>query len=301
MKYLQVELTVSGELAEPVSEVLARHAPGGVSLAGAPSAQPGEAPVTVRAYLPMDERLEGRRLAIEEGLWHLSQIQPVPEPDYQPLQEQDWSEAWKEHYHPIEVGARILIQPAWIETPSTERLVIRMNPGMAFGTGTHPSTRLCIELLEGAISPGDFMVDLGCGSGILSIAGARLGAGRILAYDISPTAVDVTQVNAARNGAEAVVEARTGSLEEMLDFLPGGEGADIVVANILAPTLEKMLQAGLTEALTPGGALILGGILDDQTEDLLSEARKRNLSLVEERAQDDWRALWLTKRNPPLA
>lgn len=300
MSYLQVELTVSGELAEPVSEVLARHAPGGVSVTENPTGQSDEAPVTVRAYLPMDERLETRRRGIEEGLWHLSQIQFIPEPAYQRVEEQNWSEAWKEHYRPIEVGERFLVQPAWIESSPTDRLVILMNPGMAFGTGTHPSTRLCLELLEATISPADTMVDLGCGSGILSVAGALLGAGRVLALDINPKAVEATKDNAARNGAQGIIEARTGSLNELLaDRGPGS--ADVVAANILAPTLQEMLQTGLAEALITGGTLILGGILEDQAEEILAEAEGQGLRPEDERAQDDWRALRLTKRNPPLA
>ncbi len=300
MSYLQVELIVSGELAEPVSEVLARHAPGGVSLTRESKAPPDEQPVTVRAYLPVDDRLERRRRAVEEGLWHLGQIQSIPEPVYRLVEEQDWSEAWKKHYRPLEVGARFLIQPAWIDPPQTQRWVILMNPGMAFGTGTHPSTRLCLELLERSLSPGDLMVDLGCGSGILSIAAARMGAGRVLALDIDQKAVDVTRENAARNGVQDTVEARLGSLEELLAFRRDGGAPDVIAANILAPTLREMLQSGLAEAPVGGGTLILGGILEDQTADIVAEAQGQGLSPVGERAQDDWRAL-LLKRNPPLA
>ncbi len=107
-----------------------------------------EGPLRVAAYLPMDAQLEAVRQRLEEALWYLGRIQPLPEAEYKPVQQADWAEAWKQHYHPIAIGRRLMIVPAWLENPDPARLPIRIDPGMAFGTGTHPTTQLCLEIIE---------------------------------------------------------------------------------------------------------------------------------------------------------
>ena len=120
----------------------------------------------MRAFLPVDEQLEIRRTRIEEGLWHLSQIIPIPSPTFHPIEEENWSDSWKARYRPIPIGERLLIQPSWLPPAESDRLIIFIDPGQAFGTGTHPSTRLCLAALEEHLLPGDAVFDLGCGSGI---------------------------------------------------------------------------------------------------------------------------------------
>ena len=143
-KWLQVSLTVDGELAEAVSEVLARFAPNGVAIettgvTANPDDSEGHAvgPLRVSAYLPVDGELEESRRRLEESLWYLGRIRPLPVPEFTLIEETDWSAAWKEHYRPIPIGAKLIIVPAWLESPSPDRVPIRIDPGMAFGTGTH--------------------------------------------------------------------------------------------------------------------------------------------------------------------
>src|SRR5512140_2528010 len=154
MNWLEVSLTVNGELAEAVADVLARFAPNGVTTEQGVKFMHDEdegtasGPILVRAYLPVDDQLEERRQKLEEALYYLGRIQPLPAAAFRPIADQNWMEAWKEHYRPIPIGRRLLILPAWLESPEPERVAIKIDPGMAFGTGTHPTTQLCLELSE---------------------------------------------------------------------------------------------------------------------------------------------------------
>src|SRR5512135_3075672 len=154
MNWLEVSLTVNGELAEAVADVLARFAPNGVMTEQGVKFLHDEdegtasGPITVRAYLPVDDGLEERRHKLEEALYYLGRIEPLPTAEFRPIADQNWMEAWKEHYRPIPIGKRLLILPAWLESPEPTRIAIKIDPGMAFGTGTHPTTQLCLELME---------------------------------------------------------------------------------------------------------------------------------------------------------
>src|SRR5512146_1879864 len=146
MYWLEVSLTINGELAEAVADVLARFAPNGVMTEQAvryiDAEDEGTAagPITVRAYLPADEKLDETRTKLEESLFYLGMIRPLPAPVYTPVADRNWMEAWKEHYRPIPIGKRLIIVPVWLESPDPGRIPIRIDPGMAFGTGTHPTT-----------------------------------------------------------------------------------------------------------------------------------------------------------------
>ena len=299
MKWLEVSLTIDGELAEAVADLLARFASGGVALESyqiedddAEGHQIG--PVSVRAYLPVDQHLQAQRQRLEEGLWHLGQIQSLPEPRYRLLPEEDWKNGWKEHHRSVQVGRRLIILPAWAQTPVGDRLPVILNPDMAFGTGTHPTTRLCLAALEDYLRPGQRVIDLGCGSGILSIAAARLGASQVYAWDIDPQAVQVAHSNVSRNELSEIIQVKVGSLLEIL-----AEGTeltptvDLLLANILASTLEEMIATGLSHVVTVGGILILSGILDLQVKSLLATSEMHSLQLIEILVEDDWRALVL--------
>ncbi|MEK7785592.1 MAG: 50S ribosomal protein L11 methyltransferase, partial [Chloroflexota bacterium] len=143
----------------------------------------------MRAYLPADDvtALETARQKIEEGLFYLNMIRPIPAPSYTPVSDANWAELWKANYKPIRIGNRLVVIPSWLaDRQSTEppNIPILMDPGMAFGTGTHPTTQLCLALIEAHLKPDDTVLDLGCGSGILAIAAAKLGAKSVLAVDI---------------------------------------------------------------------------------------------------------------------
>ncbi len=303
MKWLEVSLITDGEIAEAVADVLARHTPAGLALEPVASPAPDQArtdSIRVRAFLPVDEQVETRRARIEEGLWHLSQIMSIPEPDFYLIEEEDWAESWKARYQPMPVGKCILIQPPWLPSAESDRSTILIDPGQAFGTGAHPTTRLCLIALEEHLLPGDVVFDLGCGSGILSITAARLGAARVRALDIDPLAVSSANENVSRNGVESIVRVEDGSLGELL---AGCEQesvcADILLANILASVLEDLLKSGLADAVKPDGKLILSGVLNTQTQDLAQCAEEVGLRLLQVIKEADWRALVMTKTIAP--
>src|SRR5512136_894267 len=167
MSWLEVSLTVNGELAEAVADVLARFAPNGVTTEQAVDFLNDEdegtpnGPITVRAYIPADAELEERRQKLEESLFYLGTIQPLPAPSFTLLADQNWMEAWKEHYKPIPIGRKLIIVPAWLDSPDASRIAIKIDPGMAFGTGTHPTTQLCLELIEQYFDDGRWTIDDG--------------------------------------------------------------------------------------------------------------------------------------------
>ena len=301
MRWLEVALTVTGEAAEAVADVLTRFAPEGVALEStglevsleSEEARPA-GDVVVRAYLAADAGLEACRAGLEEALWHLGQLLPLPAPVYRPVDEADWANAWKANFQPLRVGRHLIIIPAWLHPPLAPADVpIRLDPGMAFGTGTHPTTQLCLQAIERHLAPSQAMLDLGAGSGILSIAAARLGAGAVLALDIDEDAVRVAAENALANGVADRVRVAQGSLAEVLagQYGPEWRGVPLVVANILAHVIVKLLDAGLGETVAPGGLLVLSGILDAQAADVTAALARNGLTLAAKEHQEDWVAI----------
>ena len=165
-------------------------------------------PVTVRTYLLLDERAEETRQRMEQALWHFGQMRAVGPLSVRPLEEEDWANAWKQHYTIQRIGARTVIVPSWLEyEPQPGDIVLRLDPGMAFGTGLHPTTQLCIGLIEQLCHTGMQVLDLGCGSGILAITAARLGA-NVLALDTDAIAVTATRENVERNDVADLLGCR---------------------------------------------------------------------------------------------
>jgi ribosomal protein L11 methyltransferase len=174
--------------------------------------------------------------------------------------EENWVQLTQSQFEPIRVSERLWIVPSWHQAPDPEAIVLVLDPGMAFGTGSHPTTRLCLEWLERTLTPGASLLDYGCGSGILAIAGAKLGAGKVEGVDIDPQAVTAAIDNAQRNSVSAHFQDSTGKIEEQFD---------IVVANILSNPL-KALAPAIVSHLRPGGRLALSGILAEQADDLIA-------------------------------
>ena len=182
--------------------------------------------------------------------------------------DEDWSLTWKQHWQADPVGARLLILPAWLECPEehADRLVIAMDPGSAFGTGSHPTTRLCLEAIETMALAGLRVADLGCGSGVLGLGALKLGAASVCAADTDSLAVRATTDNAALNGLSGAVAVRLGSVEALAELLDG-QPADLLLCNILAPVIEALCPA-FTQVLAAGGVGLLSGLLVDQAPSL---------------------------------
>ncbi|MHB8934120.1 MAG: 50S ribosomal protein L11 methyltransferase [Bellilinea sp.] len=299
--WLEVSLTVDGELAEAVAEVIGRFTPQGVVMEqdvkykDAEDAGTAYGPVRVYGYMPMDSSIEQKRQQLEEALWHLGQIQPLPEAEYRSVPDQDWMSAWKEHYRPIPIGEKILILPAWLESTYPDRLAIKIDPSMAFGTGTHPTTQLCLALLEKYVEPGKNIIDVGCGSGILSIGAVKLGAISALAVDIDSASVRATNENAIANDVEDQIFSALGSVAEILQGQYISRHAPVVVVNILAPVIVRLFNEDLAKLITPGGTIILSGILIEQATEIEVKAASHGLQLLERLTMGDWIAFAFRK------
>ncbi|MDY0020736.1 MAG: 50S ribosomal protein L11 methyltransferase [Anaerolineae bacterium] len=284
MEWLEVSVAVAGEAAEAVAEVLSRYVPQGVAieLGNTPSVDS----VIVRAYLSNDDEMEARRQKIAEALWHLGQIWPIPEPEYTLIPDQDWTARWKESIPILHLGQRIVIKPSWRSyTPTDGEVILELDPGMAFGTGLHPTTQLCIEALESLVQPELQLLDLGTGTGILALAAAKLGVQQITAVDNDAAAVTVARRNARSNGVAESIHLIHGSLED-------AEGAyDLILANILAPTIISMAEKNLVGYLRPRGRLIASGILQEQAQEVTDVLETYGMTIIEMRQKEDWIAV----------
>lgn len=296
-KWLEISLVVDGELAEAVAEVLDRFTSGGVVVESnvkykdAEDEGTADGPVKVFGYLLNDANIEHNRQKVEEALWHLNTIRELPQAVYRPIADENWMNAWKEHYHPIPIGKKLLVLPAWIKQEDTSRIAVKIDPSMAFGTGTHPSTQLCLELIEEYTEPGKPVLDIGCGSGILSIAAIKMGASHALAVDIDPESVKATGEAAVANEVNEKVEAGLGSVVEIKSGKFSIQQAPVVLANILAPVLIRLFDAGMATLVEPGGVIILAGILAEQADGVIESAGNHGLTFVEKRQSADWVAL----------
>ena len=194
---------------------------------------------------------------------------------------EDWENNWKAYFHPMPVGERLLIQPAWEEPVNPGgRAVLLLEPGLAFGSGGHATTRLCMEALERAIVPGCSVLDVGCGSGILTIAAMLLGAGRALGVDIDPMAVECARENAERNGI---------ACEFIQGDLAGGVSGefDVIVSNIVADAIIA-LSGQIAEHLKPGGVWVSAGIIDTREGDVLEALKANGFKLAERKEEEGW-------------
>lgn len=296
-----IELSVRADLeaVEAVSEILSRFGPGGTSV------QPGfelideglgaridpNQPAIVRAYLPGRDRTAAR-LAVRqarEALGHLQafNLRPIGELDVSVVHEADWAQAWKAHFPVLRIGRRLVIRPTWRRhRRRADDVVLALDPGMAFGTGLHPTTRLCLAGLEHWADEGlcaaARVLDVGCGSGILMIAAGLFGAGQLVGVDTDPIAVEASAANAARN--HLVVDVRNGSL-------PSRSGPfDLVVANLIASLLIA-LASDLQAELRSGGRLLASGIFIDREPDVRNAFESVGLRPLQRTAEGEWIAL----------
>jgi ribosomal protein L11 methyltransferase len=286
--WLEISVRVDGEAAESVSQVFNRYSRGGAVVERLFStglgAHDDADELIVKAFVPVDDLMVKRK--IEEALWHLGQLYPIPSPTFRVLAEADWAEAWKAHYSILHIGRRTVIVPQWQTYASQAgEVVIILDPGMAFGTGTHPTTRLCLAALEEAIEPEMNVLDLGTGSGVLAIAAAKQGAGAVRAVDVDNMAVAAARENATANGVAHIVQVDLGSLDKV-------DGQyDLILVNILAEVICALLDEGLAGALRPGGKVIASGIIDDREPEVRTAFAQNGLEIVARRVEQDWVAL----------
>src|SRR5688500_13409233 len=245
MRWLECSTLAEAEAVDAVSEVFAQWGQGVAIEEPVESSPDGDIvrinllrPVLVKTYLPMDDRTEERRARIEQAIWHLGTLRSVDPLQVRELAENDWANAWKEHFHVNRVSRRLVIVPSWREYQALpDDILLLLDPGMAFGTGLHPTTQLCLRALEEYVAQGQTMLDLGTGSGILGIAALKLGVQRAVGLDIEAVAIEVAEENARRNGVAEAFEVALGSLPS--EQVPP-ESFDLVVANITVRALENL-------------------------------------------------------------
>ncbi|MEO8398002.1 MAG: 50S ribosomal protein L11 methyltransferase [Chloroflexota bacterium] len=303
-RWIEVTLRVDGEAAEATAALLQRYGYQGVAVEheGIPPDKldedqlPPPTSLAVKAYVPEDERTEEIKLQLESALGYMNMMYPMPTPIYRIVEEADWAEAWKVHYHPVRIGRKLLIRPLWTQVVLQPGDVeIALDPGMAFGTGTHPTTQLCLEALEDLIMPSANVLDLGCGSGILAIAAAKLGALHVLALDIDTVAVEAALLNAEQNGAAEKITVQEGSLESIVT---SARRFDLIVVNILARIIIEMCGQHLGEVVRPGGLAIFSGIIEEQADDVEAALRTTGLQPYARRLQGDWVVIEARRPNP---
>jgi ribosomal protein L11 methyltransferase len=299
--WLELAVEADVEAVEAVSEILGRAAPGGTSVEpafelideGLGARLDPTRPAIVRAYLPARDRAAADRAAadVAEALGHLQafSLRPIGELRIRVVDEADWAEAWKAYFPVLRIGRRLVIRPTWRRHHrEPDDVVLALDPGMAFGTGLHPTTRLCLVGTEaladrGALA-GARVLDVGCGSGILAIAALRLGAATALGIDTDPIAIEATTANARRNRLVRRLRARLGSL-------PSGEPAfDVVLANLIAGLLVPLAPT-LHGEVRPGGTLLASGIFVDREAEVRGAFEAAGLRVASRLSEGDWVAL----------
>ena len=299
--WLELAVEADVEAVEAVSEILGRVAGGGTSVEpafdlvdeGLRARIDPSRPATVRGYVPARDEAGAARAVTDatEMLGHLRAfgLRAIGELRTRVVHEEDWAEAWKAHFPVLRVGRRLVIRPTWRRHRSEPGdVVLALDPGMAFGTGLHPTTRLCLALVEDladrGLLAGARVLDVGCGSGILAIAAARLGAASVLGVDPDPIAIESTTANARRNRLARRVRARQASIPS------GNRPFDIVLANLVASLLVE-LAPRLRDELVPGGTIVASGIFVDREDEVGRAFESAGLRVTGRGAEGDWVAL----------
>jgi ribosomal protein L11 methyltransferase len=326
--WLELSLIAAVEAADAISEVFRANDVRGVAVEAllTPGADEGlahrEDRVRIVAYLPLDEETAGREQRIREGLWHLSafDLAPMSEPSRKILQEEDWANSWKEHFHPIRIGWRFVVKPSWHTFDAgPDDLVIQLDPGMAFGTGLHPTTRMMLEAIEGAMTAparsileeeppvsrqlrtpeeppgangiahegadlsatGSRVFDVGTGSGILAIGAVLLGAGAIDAVDVESIACRVTRENAALNGVLERITISRGSIEQ------GTGKYDVILANIVSSVLVDIASA-FRPLMHQDTRVFISGVIDAHADGVNEAFAHAGLEVINVMRTGDW-------------
>ena len=304
MHWLELTVQTHPEAVESVSELLNRYTTGGVAIEEPIELiDEGQAyrvltglPVKVHAYLPIDGKEEAARKQVAEGLWHLSSLgsQYVGDLQTRVVREEDWANAWKDYYHVTHIGQRLVIRPSWREyIPKNNEVVLELDPGMAFGTGLHPTTRMCLEQIEQRMRPEMRVLDVGTGSGILALAAAKLGAANVDCIDNSSVAVESALDNVEMNHMSDRVNVVLGVLDETEATRLAGQ-YDLVLANIIARVIGS-IASNLAQVLAPDGILITSGIIENRRHEAEKPLLATGLKLIDQVMIDDWVTLIMQK------
>lgn len=287
MDFLEIAVAdIDGEAAEAVCEVFDRYGYGGAALEMTP---PDLKKVTVRTVIPAEDQETRVKIEITLALIGKALPQGLPEPQTRFIGKNDWAESWKENFHVVRIGPRVVIRPSWREhLAAPDDVVVHLDPGLAFGSGLHPTTRLCLEILQAIPLAGVDLFDVGTGSGILAIAAAKMGAGPVRAVDVDDVAVRVAKENFDLNGLPQI-ETAVGSAADN-----GGRQWSLVVANILSNILIEIMD-DLLAALAPLGQLILSGIINEQEAPMLTCLADHRLRIQSRQVDGDWIAFVVQK------
>ncbi len=313
MRWIEFSVKADAESAESVADLFNRVGRGGVSVEEidlpddlfGPQEFGSDRLVRVATFIPAEDEaattsMEQTRQQITDGLGYLAMIRPLRSPLMErEVADEDWESAWKEHFHPHRPGSRTVVVPTWRQyEPEPEDIVVRLDPGMAFGTGLHPTTRLCVRELERRVVRGMNVLDVGTGSGILAIVASKLGAGRVVGVEIDPVAVRVARENVAANAVEdgtvtvvegSLVASAKGALVRTGTADVGG-GFDLVVANITADVIADQATA-LSEAVSQSGTLIGSGIIAGRFTEAVDALTTSGFRLIDAVSEGDWRAV----------
>ncbi|UJL44884.1 50S ribosomal protein L11 methyltransferase [Virgibacillus sp. NKC19-16] len=304
MKWSEICIHTTNEAIEPISNILDEIGASGLVIEDPldlvkerdtffgevyelnPNEYPQEG-VYIKAYLPAGDRLDEvverikqdvtnlKNYAIDIGKNHVTSRE---------INEEDWANAWKKYYKPIHISDKVTIIPTWEEyTPiSSDEIIIELDPGMAFGTGTHPTTILSIRALEKYIKKADVVIDVGSGSGVLSIASSLLGAGNVYAYDLDDVAVKSTKVNAELNKLDKQIEAKQNNLLNQVNMK-----ADVIVSNILAEIIIQFVDDAW-QTLEFGGLFIMSGIIQTKEQIVKDKLEQQGFEILEVNMLEDW-------------
>ncbi len=307
MDYLELAVAVHPRAVEAAAELLRRHVPAGVSIEAPYEALDEEgtaapvdgAPVQLRAWLLADGAASRATVAaLRRELRGLGDalIRPLRT---RTVADTSWADAWKRYFPVLHVGRRLVLRPSWRRHRARPgEVVIELDPGLAFGTGQHPTTRLCLEALEERLSPGATVLDVGAGSGILSIAAALLGAASVDAVDIDPAAVRATEENAARNAVQRLVRVAQGSLGKTWPFPEAPAGRyDLVLANLSGRLIQELARP-LVESLRPDGIALVSGVIEEQEAACREALVAAGGDIAESRAEEGWRLLVVAANRP---
>jgi ribosomal protein L11 methyltransferase len=285
MQWIELSAKVGPETLEQVSSMMGKYGQGGAVIEESGLGAACDKVYIVKIYLPHARAFKSLKCELETSLapLHIQLGDRILKPE-------DWFASLKDHFHPLEIGEKLIIKPSWIKLPSTSnRIVIELDPGAAFGTGLHPTTRLCLLRLQQHLQSGMSVLDLGTGTGILAIAAAKLGSSFILALDFDPVAVKSAVNNAVNNGVDQIIKIRRGtlSLRSQREFK---ERFDIVLANITAGAISD-LASGLFKVTKSGGVFIGTGIHSQQLDEVLIKLALAGFRLEAIDSEEEWRAV----------